>query len=215
MDELKRRQELQHFLRSRRAALTPEAAGLPRGSRRRTPGLRREEVASLEYVGVTWYTWLEQGRDIQVFAEVLDRSATALHLSTSERAYLISLAAPLKADVFADSTSVGSMVQQALDGFVIGPAFVVNSWFDVLAYNRLADRIYGFKEYEGPFAENHVWRAWMDPVRRKLYVDWDGLMSQTLGILRANYATHIGHPKFENLLQVAKRWQRRVCSEVG
>ena len=78
--------ELKAFLRARRAALTPEAAGLPRGPRRLTPGLRREEVAALAQVGVTWYTWLEQGRAINVSAPALGRIARALSLSSTDEA---------------------------------------------------------------------------------------------------------------------------------
>ena len=80
-----RRHELAGFLRSRRERITPEQVGLPRGRRRRTPGLRREEVAHLSAVGVTWYTWLEQARDIQVSPQVLDAIARALLLDQSER----------------------------------------------------------------------------------------------------------------------------------
>src|SRR5882757_11022927 len=86
------RAELKAFLRARRNALTPEDAGVPRGKRRLTPGLRREEVAALAGVGVTWYTWLEQGRDITVSTSVLDAISSALRLTEPERAHLYSLA---------------------------------------------------------------------------------------------------------------------------
>src|SRR6476620_2961695 len=86
------RSELADFLRTRRESLSPLDVGLPRGARRRTPGLRREEVASLAGVGLTWYTWLEQGRDIRVSAEVLARIAGALLLEAAERSYLFRLA---------------------------------------------------------------------------------------------------------------------------
>jgi transcriptional regulator with XRE-family HTH domain len=88
----KKRTELSAFLRARRAELSPEAVGLQRGPRRLTPGLRREEVASLACIGATWYTWLEQGRNIQASPAVLDRIAKDLRLSTSDRAYLFALA---------------------------------------------------------------------------------------------------------------------------
>ena len=93
------RTELKAFLRTRRAALTPEAAGLPRGSRRLTPGLRREEVAALAEVGVTWYTWLEQGRAINVSAAALTRIARALSLSPTDEAYLFALMGLSRTDV--------------------------------------------------------------------------------------------------------------------
>ncbi len=87
-----RRQELAAFLRSRRERISPSRSGCPAGRRRRTPGLRREEVAQLSAVGVTWYTWLEQARDIQVSVQVLDALARALLLDPTERAHLFRLA---------------------------------------------------------------------------------------------------------------------------
>src|SRR5438105_4057854 len=84
--------ELGSFLRSRRARLSPDAAGLPNGFRRRTPGLRREEVAQLADVGLTWYTWLEQGRDIHVSPKVLCAIARALQMDPAERVHLFLLA---------------------------------------------------------------------------------------------------------------------------
>nr|WP_083892507.1 helix-turn-helix transcriptional regulator [Pleurocapsa sp. PCC 7319] len=94
MDKRKRRQELSLFLKQRRGRISPETVGLPKGSRRRTPGLRREEVAQLAGVGLTWYTWLEQGREINVSAQTLDSIARTLRLSEPERNYLFELATP-------------------------------------------------------------------------------------------------------------------------
>src|SRR5207237_4381454 len=87
-----RRQELADFLRSRRERITPEQVGLPSGGRRRTPGLRREEVAQLAGVGVTWYTWLEQGRDINASEQVLQAIARTLRLDPHEHTHLFRLA---------------------------------------------------------------------------------------------------------------------------
>src|SRR5581483_6877698 len=87
----RRREELADFLRRRRADIKPEDVGLPAGGRRRTPGLRREEVAALAGVGTTWYTWLEQGRDVRASLEVLEALARALQLSPVERTHLLLL----------------------------------------------------------------------------------------------------------------------------
>src|SRR5213076_1505151 len=86
-----RRNELADFLRTRRASLQPDDVGLPNGGRRRTPGLRREEVAQLAGVGTTWYTWLEQGRDVRASLDVLEALARALRLSPAERTHLVLL----------------------------------------------------------------------------------------------------------------------------
>src|SRR4051812_41071540 len=87
-----RRRELAGFLRSRRERITPDQVGLPQAGRRRTPGLRREEVAQLSGVGVTWYTWLEQARNITASAQVVDALARALRLDPDERRHLRRLA---------------------------------------------------------------------------------------------------------------------------
>ena len=92
MNSQVRLQALSAFLKGQRAKISPESVGLPPGTRRRTPGLRREEVAQLAGVSTTWYTWLEQGRDIQVSSSVLDCVANALQLNADERRYLYSLA---------------------------------------------------------------------------------------------------------------------------
>src|SRR5580692_548780 len=86
-----KRAEFGAFLRTRRERLTPHDAGLPNGFRRRTPGLRREEVALLAGVGTTWYTWLEQGRDVSASLDVLEALARALQFSQAERSHLIML----------------------------------------------------------------------------------------------------------------------------
>ena len=92
MDDQDRRRELGHFVRTGRERLSPKSVGLPKGAARRTPGLRREEVAQLASVSVTWYTWLEQGRDINVSAQALNTIARALRMDRTERTHLFMLA---------------------------------------------------------------------------------------------------------------------------
>jgi transcriptional regulator with XRE-family HTH domain len=195
-----RRSELRRFLRARRAELKVEDVGLRAGPRRRTPGLRREEVASLADVGVTWYTWLEQGRDIRVSREALDRIANALRLSASDSAYLFALAAVEPTSTEVAVPAVDACLQLVLDSIEGCAAFVVNPRLDVVAFNQLADRIYDFDGFEGPFARNHVWRGYMDPARRRLYPDWEQMMTLGVGLLRTNYATRVGDPTFVDLI---------------
>jgi transcriptional regulator with XRE-family HTH domain len=194
------RDELKAFLRARRAELSPETVGLPRGSRRLTPGLRREEVAQLAGVGLTWYPWLEQGRNIRVSTEVLDHIATALRLSHSDKAYLFALAGHSPPVTNASQPIIGEPIELALASIETSPAIIVNPRFDMLATNGLADSVFEPGSYEGPFSENMFWRAYMDPVRRTLYVDWTERLTHSLGLLRANYASRIGDPHFEELL---------------
>jgi hypothetical protein len=131
-----RRHELAAFLRHRREHITPEQVGLPRGSRRRTPGLRREEVAHLAAVGVTWYTWLEQARDIQVSVQVLDALARTLFLDPSERAHLFQLAGQVDPSPATVCPSITPGVRAVLEQLEPHPACVQNSRYDILAYNR-------------------------------------------------------------------------------
>src|SRR6478735_1345732 len=136
-----RRHELANFLRSRRERITPEQVGLVRGRRRRTPGLRREEVAQLSAVGVTWYTWLEQARDIQVSPQVLDALARALLLDRSERSHLFSLAAAIDPAPGTECPSITPALREMLWQLDPIPACVQNSRYDILAYNRTYGRL--------------------------------------------------------------------------
>ncbi len=111
------RNELAKFLRARRESLAPELLGFARGRRRRTPGLRREEVTSLAFVGLTWYTWLEQGRDIRMSSDSLKRIAKALQLSAADTQYVLSLAGHIEPAPDPASPQIDAVVQRVLDGF--------------------------------------------------------------------------------------------------
>ncbi|MEY2158437.1 MULTISPECIES: helix-turn-helix transcriptional regulator [unclassified Rhodanobacter] len=209
------RAELKAFLRARRAALTPEVAGLPRGPRRLTPGLRREEVAALAQVGVTWYTWLEQGRAINVSAAALARIARALALSPTDEAYLFALMGLARTDVPEHHFGLPPVMQEVLDLYQ-APAFVLDTVFDVLAWNRMAECLYDFGEFGGPFADNHLWNAFMNPARRRLYPDFENGALNLLGMFRMNQAAHPEDPRFQQLVEAlnaastefVELWQR-------
>lgn len=189
MSEASRRNAIKAFLRARRAAISPEEFGLSRGKRRLTPGLRREEVALLAGVGLTWYTWLEQGRDAHFSAEALGRIARALKLTKSDTEYLYSLAnVSLPSAAFRVNLDVPAAVQRALDGFTSGPAVVWSPSFDVLAHNAMARLIYALDTDLGPYTRNHLWRLFLDPTRRALYLDWEIGARNLVGILRRNSA---------------------------
>ena len=134
-----RLQELGDFLRTRRARMAPEDIGLPRGSRRRAPGLRRAEVAQLAGVSVDWYTWLEQGRPITVSTQVLERIVQALRLNANERDHLFFLAhqQPSPARVV-ETETVSPTLQHFLDQQRLSPAFVLGRRWDVIAWNDAA-----------------------------------------------------------------------------
>ncbi|WP_341633720.1 helix-turn-helix transcriptional regulator [Sphingomonas agri] len=199
MAQSSRQAELKKFLRARRASLPVDTPpGRPR-QRRRTPGLRREEVADRAGISVTWYTWLEQGRDIHCSIDMLERLAGALQLSETDMDYLFRLAgyaAPMKRS----TTEVDARIQVVLDGFLAGPAFLLSPRLDVLAFNRLGDEVFDFGGRPGPFGRNHLWRGFMDPERKALYRDWEAIISGGVAFLRSNYATRIGDPEFEAII---------------
>jgi transcriptional regulator with XRE-family HTH domain len=215
------RAELKQFLRERRAALDPEACGFARGKRRLTPGLRREELAAMAGVGVTWYTWLEQGRDISISRETAERIATALSLSPTDRKYFFALIwAPVKdSGPTAWLERVDPALQAVLDGFTSGPAFAVGPAFDVIGFNRLADLVYRFTGYEAstsPFRRNMLWQYATNPARRNIYRtnnDLDTILETTVGLVRRNYPAYVGDSYFEELLSALKdSWPEFVAA---
>ncbi len=141
--ELLRRQELGTFLRSRRERISPQQVGMVSSGRRRTPGLRREELAQMAGVGVTWYTWLEQGRDINVSGQVLEAVCRALLLDPSERAHVMNLAGvdDHANAILGECRALSPSVQIMLDQLAPFPASVTNARFDLLAFNHVYCRL--------------------------------------------------------------------------
>src|ERR1700734_1642471 len=141
---LERRAEISDFLRTRRAKIVPSDVGLADGARRRTPGLRREEVALLANIGTTWYTRLEQGLPINVSAEVLDGISRALRLTSEERRHLHLLAGVALELPPQQEEVVGELVRRVLTTLEPSPAYVRGRRWDVLAWNRSADALSAF-----------------------------------------------------------------------
>jgi transcriptional regulator with XRE-family HTH domain len=195
-----RRRELAAFLRSRRERITPEQVGLTTSGRRRTPGLRREEVAQLAGVGVTWYTWLEQARDINVSEQVLLAIAGTLRLDPHERAHLFTLAGapepPKEKECRAIPPGVHAMLAK-LDPF---PALVMNERCDILAYNRPYDMLMGVwtvPEHE----RNAVLQAFTNPAWQRRMPDLADRMPQMVGQLRGAMAEHVAEPAWRSLIK--------------
>jgi transcriptional regulator with XRE-family HTH domain len=143
-----RRQELGAFLRARRAALQPGDVGLPQGvNHRRTPGLRREEVAQLAGISVSWYTRLEQGKDVQFSTRAVARLAEALGLTAAEREYLLALALgdPFRVQT-APTTTVGATLRDVLHAQGDNPAYLIDACLNLLAWNQAAISVFGFAE---------------------------------------------------------------------
>ncbi|MFD8544000.1 helix-turn-helix transcriptional regulator [Streptomyces sp. NPDC059649] len=199
-DDAARRAELAAFLRSRRERITPEQVGLPRGARRRTPGLRREEVAHLGAVGVTWYTWLEQGRDIHVSPQVLDAVARALLLDRAERSHLFALAGAVDPVPGTECTGVPRALRQVLDQLSPFPAVMQNARFDILAYNSTYGQLMCDLDALPEEDRNCMWLAFTHPEWRARVVDLDATMRVMAAKFRASMAEHLAEPAWKALV---------------
>ncbi|MEU0839364.1 helix-turn-helix transcriptional regulator [Streptomyces sp. NPDC005962] len=196
-----RRTELAAFLRSRRERITPEQVGLVRGRRRRTPGLRREEVAQLSTVGVTWYTWLEQARDIHVSAQVLDAIARALLLDRSERAHLFVLAGQVDPKPGNECTGVPQSLQVMLEQLEPFPACVQNARFDLLAYNRSYRLLMCDLDALPPEDRNCMWLAFTNDEWRASLVEREETIRLMAAKFRSAMAEHVAEPAWKALLR--------------
>jgi transcriptional regulator with XRE-family HTH domain len=212
-----RRAELAAFLRSRRERITPEDAGLPPGFRRRTAGLRREEVAQLSGVGVTWYTWLEQGRPINASTQVLDAVARTLRLDRAEREHLYRLAnsEAVPPPPAADGPDL-LQVQEILDGLTTLPAAVLNERFDVLAWNAAFAALFPTVTAAPPEDRNTLWLNFTQPDCCHPYLNRAEHLGMMVAQLRAAYGRHLGEPAwtgFVRRLQAASPEFARMWAE--
>ncbi|HZR44506.1 MAG TPA: helix-turn-helix transcriptional regulator [Ktedonobacteraceae bacterium] len=204
MNDEERRQALADFLRTRRARLSPADVGLPLRSRRRTPGLRREEVAELANIGTSWYISLEQGRDIHPSEQVLESLAQALKLSPDERQHLFLLALqhiPMR-EVPAEE-QVSPALQQVVKSLDPHPAYILGRRWDVLAHNRAAEYLFSFDSISPPHTRNMLWRIFTSPARYRLYADEQRREYVARGLIaqfRADYARYPGDPWFAELI---------------
>lgn len=184
--EAERRAELTDFLRTRRARLVPEDVGLVSGSRRRTPGLRREEVALLANIGSTWYTRLEQGVPINVSAEVLDSIAKALQLTNFERQHLFTLAGvPFPERVDTQCEAITPQLRRVVDALYPNPAFVRGRRWDVLAANKAAECLFGISFAQTGPPVNMLFRFFTNPEARVCYPKWHEIGPKLVAQFRA------------------------------
>jgi transcriptional regulator with XRE-family HTH domain len=195
-----RRMELASFLRTRRERLLPEQVGVPRRARRRTPGLRREEVAELIGIGVTWYTWLEQGRPIQVSAEVLEDLARVFRLSLDERSYLFQLAQrslpPTRPE---PQEEVRPVFREVLTALEPAPAHIRDLRWNVLAWNRAESFLVDWHAYP-PNQRNIVWHHFTNPTFRRIMVNWEREARSMLSEFRMENGQYAEDPWFTSLI---------------
>jgi transcriptional regulator with XRE-family HTH domain len=196
-----RRAELADFLRTRREAIRPEDVGLPAGGRRRTPGLRREEVAQLAGVGTTWYTWLEQGRDVRASASVLEAIARALELTNAERAHLMMLGRGEEVEPAREpKETIDPTIKRMVESMRDGPVCVTGRRFDFLAWNDIHAAVFGDPADLPEGRRNLLWRMFMDPAMREQLPDWKEGARRLVARFRAEAARHVGDPDFDDLI---------------
>jgi transcriptional regulator with XRE-family HTH domain len=200
------RQQLTEFLKGCRARISPSQMGLPDQGRRRTPGLRREDVAALAGVSVTWYTWLEQGRDIRVSADVLERICSTLNMSNDERDYLFAL---VQHRAPPHMTSAEEQVGPALERMLMTlnvPALVKTARWDVIAWNPLVTHL--FRDYGELAPENrNLLRLLLvdDCSYQNNSEDYYSTARRILSKFRVDYSQYSDDPAFESLIEGLNR----------
>jgi len=218
-----RRRELREFLMSRRARVSPAEAGLPDGgARRRTPGLRREEVAVLAGVGASWYQWLEQGRDISVSPQVLDAVARVLRLSNTERRHLYTLAGlnPPAPEVAPGDRDMCDGLRRLIDTWMPFPAPIMDPYYNCVMYNDAAAVVLGMRP---EITQNCVLDFFTDPLYRGRSHTWERNARTVVAQFRASCAAAPDDDGFRELLarltgespEFAELWERRDIEEAG
>ncbi|SFE13199.1 Helix-turn-helix domain-containing protein [Paenibacillus catalpae] len=202
---------LSSFLKAQRAKLTPEEVGYPPGSRRRTPGLRREEVAALAGVSTTWYTWLEQGRDIQASPNVLDAIASALRLTHDERNYLHGLALEPGAGASGtaelpsySSDAVSPPLRKILQELRQCPSIISDRRCQIVGWNEAAAHVFVDFAQIPESERNMIKLIFTRQELRRLAVNWKQFASGFLSIFRAYYGQYVEDNWYDQFLKEMK-----------
>ena len=196
------RKQLGAFLRARRESLDPQRLGLPRSGRRRTPGLRREEVAMLADVGVTWYTWLEQGREVNPSAAVMQAVAEALQCSALETRHLFVLAGltPLESANVPPCEGISPGTRRMLDSLLPQPASIQKPDFDIVAWNDAFCRLMGVDFSTIPEDDRNCIYLYLTPPGWRSRLANRDALATFVSYFRAAMAEHRGNPAWENKL---------------
>ncbi|WP_025721348.1 helix-turn-helix transcriptional regulator [Paenibacillus sp. 1-18] len=201
-DQEEKRKELGKFLKSRRSKLTPELFGLPVGARRKVKGLRREELAQIAGIGLTWYTWLEQGKNIQASTQVLERLVTVMQLNTEERNHLYKLALgqlPVEQTASIEASLI-PIVQNFINEYERCPAYVTDQRWDILLWNKAGERVFGDFGKMDKKERNAIWRCFASPAYRNLIGDWESHAKRLLAQFRLTSTPYVGEGWFKDLV---------------
>ena len=196
------RTELADFLRSRRRQVEPSGLGLPVSGSRRTPGLRREEVALLSGVSHTWYTWLEQGRDIRPSRQVVDAVARTLQMSPAEHEYVLRLTGHAASPPSRKGPGeLPEHAQRLLDALGASPAFVITHDWSIVGWNAAYERFYPGVAAVPPGARNQLELVFTDPAVRELLGDWPTDSRRFLTQFRAEVGPRLADPDVVDLVE--------------
>jgi transcriptional regulator with XRE-family HTH domain len=201
---LEQRRAFGDFIRTHREKVTPAAVGLPAGGRRRTPGLRREELAQLCGLSTTWFTWIEQGRDVSASPQTLARLAAALKLDRAQRAYLFELAGKRDPDQGrGDSDEIPATIAACVDA-IDAPAYILDRYWNARTFNNAAARLFiGWLDQPG---ERNLLRfTFCNTAARTLICDWEARASRLAAEFRAAISAHINDAKLRTLIAELRR----------
>jgi len=204
-----RRQELGEFLQALRSRCAPEAFGFPAGSRRRTQGLRREEAAQLAGISPTWYTWIEQGREVRVSPEVLDRLAQSLRLTATERTYLFEMAGRRDPRGAAPEDDAAPEALAGLLADIAVPAYIMGRHWDMLAWNAQAAELFaGWLDQPlvaGSAQPNMLRFVFLQPQARQFVIDWETRARRITAEFRADCRSRFEEPALQRLVDELKQ----------
>lgn len=208
--------EIGEFLRSRRSRLRPEVCGFPNGSRRRTPGLRREEVASLASISTEWYTRLEQGRNARASEDALRRVAGALRLNPAEVSHLLRLSgyagdSPVN-QTLAEQESISPQVQRFLDQQMPCPAYVIGVRWDILAWNAAAELLWGNLGSMEGLQRNSMYHIFLGERYPKILQDWEKHARNVVATFRDQAAAVLDDPWFRELIDTLNEQSPRFAA---
>jgi transcriptional regulator with XRE-family HTH domain len=197
---IERRRELGEFVRACRERLEPGTIGLIANGRRRTPGLRREEVAQLCGLSVTWYTWIEQGREVSVSPTALARLAGALHLGRAERAYLFELAGKHDPDPGAGEADQLPAAALGCVETITSPAYILDRNWDARSWNKPAERLFvGWLDEPGD--RNLLRFIFLQPAARAFICGWEERARRVVAEFRAGCSVYLDDPAVRQLIE--------------
>lgn len=188
------RQLLATFLRTRRERLTPTQAGIQGGGRRRTSGLRREEIAQLAGISVTWYTWIEQGRDVQCSAQVLESLARVLRLQAHEKHYLFSLIGLQPTPQPHQQSNINPTLQNLLEHQGNYPAYIMGRYWQLLAWNQAAVKLFGDFDAIPLIEQNMMTYVFLRPETRAFLLNWGERARRLVAEFRIDCSKYLDDP---------------------